>query len=303
MLLARKKFIAAEIEATYNTDPVPTQAIETSEVEINPIVGNRVDRNRDRAALGNDLQVLVNNYVELTFKCELAGSGALGVAPVYNMFLLACGMAETVVAATSVAYAPVSSAFDSTTIYFRHDGQLHRLTGARGSVALELDSGAIPRFAFSFMGLFNPPTSDPDGAPDFSLSKAALPVNFENTTTFQLHGQSPEMEKLSINTAMDVKYKNRVGSEKVQIYDRAPSGSAEFEAPAISVFDWFTTSKNNDLGALSFVHGPAGNRFTLSAPKVQILDPRYAGDDESMIAAGLGLIPNVLDDDFMFLFD
>ena len=62
---------------------------------------------------------------------ELAGSGTAGTAPRYGALLQACGLSETIVASTSVTYAPVSSAFSSATIYFNNDGIRHILTGCR----------------------------------------------------------------------------------------------------------------------------------------------------------------------------
>jgi hypothetical protein len=42
-------------------------------------------------------------------------------------------MSETIVAVTSVTYAPASNSTDSLTMYFELDGQRHALIGARGT--------------------------------------------------------------------------------------------------------------------------------------------------------------------------
>ena len=302
-LLARKKHILAKVESTYGTDPTPTQAIQTSNLRITPLAGPTVSRNLDRATLGNDLDILVGTYVQLSFEVELAGSGTAGTAPAYNDLLLACGMADTVVASTSVTYAPVSTAFDSATIYFKHDGQEHILTGARGSWSLNADAGTLPKLTFTFMGLYNVPSSQSDGTPDFSAFTVAKPVNNANTTTFSLHGGAVVMEKFSMDLANQVEYRNVVGGESIQLFDRAPAGSTAFEAPAISDKNWFEIARANTLGALSMVHGTvAGNIATLSAPKVQVMSPEYAGDNISTIQASLGFIPDSGDDEVTLAF-
>jgi hypothetical protein len=79
---------------------------------------------------------------------ELAGSGTAGTAPAYGSILKACGFSETIVASTSVTYAPVSSSFSSVTIYYNVDGVRHKLTGCRGTFTLNGTVGDIPYIEF-----------------------------------------------------------------------------------------------------------------------------------------------------------
>lgn len=298
MLLAKKKHIVVGLEGTYGVDSNPAQAIQTSELSIEPLLGPEVSRNLDRATLGNDLQVLVGSYVELSFKVEMAGSGVVATAPVYRDLLLGAGWGEIVFAGTSVAYFPVSANFDSNTIYFRHDGQLHKLLGARGSVALELDARDIPRFAFKYKGIFATPESQVDPTPDFSGHIPALPVNNNNTTTFSLHGQNLIMDKFGIDMANVVDYDNFVGEEAIVLSDRLPVGNTTFKTVPISVKNWFLTALNNELGALSFVHGTqAGNIVTVTCPAVQVRQPKYEGDRSSLTSAGLTFLPTAVQND------
>lgn len=295
-LLAAKKQILAKTEVTYNTDPTPTgssNAIQTSDLNITPMAGPTVSRNLDKSTLGNDLQIQVGTYVQLSFMVEIAGGGAVDTAPAYGPLLEACGFSETVNASTSVVYAPVSTSFDSVTIYFEHDGQQHIITGARGSVAMSLNPGEIPHFAFSFTGLYNTPTSTSDATPDYSAFQTPLPVNNTNTTTFSLHSVSATMVQCSLDVACNVVYRNVVGNESVELVDRAPSGQCVIESPTISTKDWFSTAVNSTTGALSIVHGTsAGNIVTIGAPNVQIVSPTYGESDGiSTLQLGLSLVP------------
>jgi len=117
-LLSRKRLILAKTETTYGTDPTPTgatNAILVRNLEITPLQADTVTRDLIRPYLGNSDQLLAQTRVEVTFEVELAGSGAAGTAPAYGAVLKACGLSETVVATTSVTYAPVSSSFSSVT--------------------------------------------------------------------------------------------------------------------------------------------------------------------------------------------
>lgn len=295
-LIARKKLLLAKLEVTYGTDPTPTgvaNAIQTSDLTITPLAGPTVSRNLDRATLGGDIQIQVGSFVTLSFKVEVAGAGAVDTAPPYGPLLLACGFNQTINAATSVVYSPEGGTFDSITMYFAHDGQLHKMTGARGTVALSLDAGGIPQYLFTFTGLYVTATSTADPTPVFSAFQVAKPVNNSFTTTFSLHSTALTMVGCQLDVANSVVYRNVVGNESVQIVDRAVSGSVTFEAPTITSKNWFEIAKASTTGALSMVHGTAvGNRVTIGAPNVQIVSPTYGESDGiSTIQAGLSLIP------------
>lgn len=298
-LLARKKLILAKVESAYGVDPVPTQAIQTSNLSITPLAGPTVAQNLDRSTLGNDLQIQVGTYVEVSFEVELSGSGTAGTAPTYQDLMLGCGFAETVVAVTSVTYDPVSTAFDSVALYFHHDGQRHIVLGARGSVSLALTPGTIPHLMFTYTGLYSVPTSSADPTPDFSSFVTALAVNNTNTTTFSLHGTSSTMVDLSIDMANQIVYRNVVGNESVELVDRAPAGNVVIESPTIATKDWFTAANNSTTGALSLVHGTAaGNICTVAAPNTQVISPNYGDSDSiSTLQMGLSLVPGSSGDD------
>ena len=132
-LLNRKRLILAKAETTYGTDSTPagTDAVLVRNLDITPLSGDLVSRDLIRPYLGNYDQLIAKTSVAISFEVELAGSGTAGTAPRYGAILKACGMSETIVASTSVTYAPVSSSFSSATIYFNIDGVLHKLTGCR----------------------------------------------------------------------------------------------------------------------------------------------------------------------------
>lgn len=298
----RKKVILAAVESTYGTDAAPTgaaNAIQTSNLEIQPLEGDVVSRNTDRPTLGNELQIHVGTHVMCSFNVEIAGGGAVDTAPAYGPLLKAAAWAETVTASTSVEYDPVSSNEDSATLYIHLDGQKHALVGARGSVSLSLDPRGIPQYSFTFTGLWADPASVADPTPDYTAFQTPLAVTNDNTTTFTLHGTTPNVLGFSYDHANEVVYRNVVGEESVQIVDRAPAGQITIEAPPLSTKNWFTDAKANTTGALQIVHGTtAGNIVQLDAPTVQVLNPRYGESDGiRTIQMDLSFIPSASGDD------
>lgn len=302
MAKTRKRIILAKTEASYGVDSSPigsANAILVNQLSITPLAGDTVSRDLLRPYLGNDLEIHVGTHVMVEFQVELAGAGAVDTPPAWGPLLLACGMAQTINASTSVEYAPVSDNEGSATLYFHQDGSRHILTGARGTFGITLDRNAIPYLRFSFTGLWNDPSATADPVPDFSDFVVPIPTSNVNTPTFTLHGVSPVLYSLSYEHANDVVHRDLVGEESVIITDRAPSGSVEIDAPALGTKNYFTTAKANTTGALQLVHGTAaGNIVQLDAPAVQLTQPTYGDQDGiATLQMGMQLVPGASGND------
>ncbi|MBN9530517.1 MAG: hypothetical protein J0H82_30195 [Alphaproteobacteria bacterium] len=106
-----KRMVLGMIEPTY-ADPAatPTSAsnmILLKDVDLTPIDGQTVERGLVQPAYGNQGKMLTGNHTKLTFKVEIAGSGAAGTAPLYDPLLQGCGLSPTVMAAGTTAAAAV----------------------------------------------------------------------------------------------------------------------------------------------------------------------------------------------------
>ena len=282
-LLTRKRLILAKIESTYGTDSTPTgaEAILVRNLEITPLQADVVTRDLIRPYLGNFEQILANQRVEITFEVELAGSGAAGTAPAWGPVMKSCAMAETVVATTSVTYAPVSGSFSSCSIYFNNDGVRHKITGCRGSFSVSGEVGQIPVISFTMMGIYNAP--DDSALPTPTYSNQATPVIFKqgNTTGFQVFSYSGCLQSFSLDMANEMVYRELVGCTKeVLITNRAPNGTVVIEATTIATKDFFTIANGTSTGNLTFQHGQtAGNIVTFSSPQTDIGSPTYSDQD------------------------
>lgn len=283
-LLSRKRLILAKTENTYGTDSSPTgasNAILVRNLEITPLQAEVVSRDLIRPYLGLSEQLLAQTRVELTFEVELAGSGAAGTAPAYGPVLKACGLSETIVATTSVTYAPVSATFSSVTIYFHNDGIRHKVTGCRGSFSLNAEVGQIPTISFSLTGIYNAPTDETLPAPTYVDQATPLVFKNGNTSSFSIFSYSGCLQSLNFDLANSIVYRELVGCTKeVLITDRGPNGTCVIEAPLIATKDFFTIANDSTTGSLTFLHGTtAGNRVTFTTAQTDINNPTYSDQD------------------------
>lgn len=283
-LLLRKRLILIETEATYGTDPTPTgaDAVLVRDLNITPQQSDVVNRDVVRPYLGASQQLLANTRVECTFSVELTGSGTAGTAPAYGKALQACGLAETIVASTSVTYAPVSSSFSSVTIYYNIDGLRHKVTGARGTFTINCAVGEIPSIDFTFTGVYNAP--DDSALPSATYANQATPLIFKNgnTSSFQLLSYAGALQSFSFDLGNSLVYRELVGGTKqVLLTDRAATGSTTIEAVNIATKDYFTAAlSDTTLGNLDFTHGStAGNIVDFASTKVDIGDVSYGDQD------------------------
>lgn len=282
-LLSRKRLILAKIEATYGTDPTPTgaEAILVRNLEITPLEAETVSRELIRPYLGASDQLLAQTRVSINFEVELAGSGTAGTAPAYSALMKSCGLSETVVASTSVTYAPISASFSSVTIYFNNDGILHKITGARGTFVLNGEVGQIPTIAFTFTGIYNAPTDTAPATPTYS--NQATPGIFKQgtTTNFQLFSYAGALQSINFDLANEIIYRELVGgSKEILITNRAPNGTVVLEAPTIAAKDYFAAAISTATGNLTFQHGQtAGNIVTLTASQADLSGPTYSDQD------------------------
>jgi hypothetical protein len=283
MALTRKRTIQVKKESTYGTDstPIGSDALLVRNLEITPIEADVVSRDLIRNYLGNSPQLLANTRVSITFQVEMAGSGTAGTAPRYGGILQACGLSETIVASTSVTYAPVSSSFSSATIYFNNDGIRHIMTGCRGTFTLNAEVGQIPTIDFTMIGVYNAPTDT--ALPTTTYSAQASPLIFKegNTSAFQFFSYAGCLQSVSLDIANETVYRQLVGCTKeVQITNRAPSGTVMIEAVSLATKDFFSIAQTETTGNLTFLHGTtAGNRVTLTAGQCDITNPTYGDQD------------------------
>ena len=294
MALTRKRLLLAKIESTYGTDSTPaaTDAILVSALEVQPLQLELKDRELILGYLGNTEMVVGQRLVSVSFDVEIAGSGTAGTAPKWSALMQACGFSETIVASTSVTYAPISSAFKGVTLYFFADGVRHKVTGCRGTWSMALETGEIPKISFSFTGHFNAPTDETQPSPTFSNQADPVVVNSANTAPLQVHGYAACLSAFSLDLANETPFRQLAGcTQQVMITDRKPEGEVTIEAPTIAQKNFFSAASTQTAGQFSWVHGTtAGNIITFTAPTCTLGSPEYE-DSDGVIMLKLPFMP------------
>lgn len=283
--LYRKRTVLVKAEASYGTDssPVGSDAVQVRNLEVTPVESDVLSRDLIRPYLGASPQLIANTRVQVTFEVEYAGSGTAGTAPRYGALLKSCGFSETVVASTSVTYAPVSTSFSSVTIYYSTDGVRHKVTGARGTYTLNLTANQIPVINFTMTGNYVAPTDTADPTPTFTAQATPKIFNDTNTTAFTLFSETDlPLQSCQLDIGNEIVYRELINSDKeVTIVNRSGSGSLVIEMPTLASHDFFADAVASTTGNLSIVHGTtAGNIITLAsaANAISLGAPSYSED-------------------------
>lgn len=234
---------------------------------------------------------LVTAYNGTTKVASLAktAGGAYGATSVYAI-------------RSNAQYRPISATFESVAFLTNYDGTQHKALGARGTWSAMLNARGIPSIKFTLLGLYQTVADVVLPTPDYSAFQRGFIANSQNTPVFYLHDVSPVVESFSMDLGGAATFIQRIGSERVDFNDRAPTGKLAFEAVPVATKDWWTTAKNGTTDSLALVHGiTAGNRSALVAPNVQVKPPAYSEDKNTLMKnLDLVMVPGYLsgNDDF-----
>ena len=314
--LIRNTAILLKVEGTYAIDPTPTgaaNAMLVSNLSINPMNSQNVDRDLIRPFLGGSEQLLGTRYVEMGFDIEMAGSGTVATAPDWAPALLACGFAELLTAVVRADYLPVSTANNSATIYWYDDGVFHKATGCRGTVAIKLNVGERPVLSFKFTGLYSTPTAA--GSPAVTLSRFRTPqvvtdVNTQDVTFGATHalatapllvaGTLYPSQGIELDIGNSVSFNALLGGETVDLTQRDVTGKVTFDLTAAQEVALIASAEAGTLQTVGISHGTvANNKVLLWMPAVQLVNPAKAEvNGKRLVSFDLRALPVAGNDEF-----
>lgn len=291
----KKRVLLFRLEAIYGADPTPTgseHALQATDVTLMPMEGNDISRELVLPNMGAQGTLPAELHSKLTFKVELAPSGAAGTAPAWGPLLRACACAETIVAATSVTYNPVTDGHESGTFWFNMDGTLVKISGARGTATFRFSAQGIPYLELEFTGLFSVPTDAVRPTPDTTGFRAPELSTTANTPVFTIDGQALVMRSLSMALGNAVQNRFLIGSESILITDRAEMVETVVEATPMATLNPFALAAAQTLVPVVLQHGvAAGRRATLNIAQAQMQRPQAAQDAQGIIEWPLRLVP------------
>ncbi len=317
-MLSKKQIIGIKSETTQGT-PIALTATDyflASNADINPVV-ELLPRDYAHMTLGQLASVVGQVYVEIKFSMHVKGSGTAGTpfAPL-SAVLQAAGMSETIVAVTSVTYAPLSNTITnfytlgkSATVEFYRDANA-TLTGHKwviaGAVVTALKAssdkaGHLVTLDVTMRGLY----SAAIGAtgPATVTYSTLLPPIFQNAA-LAVDGYSGIASKFDIDFGIESTTREDLSSpygiKGFQVTGRKPKLTIDPEMTLPAAYDWFGKFVAGNQGAFTALLGAtAGNKTTITAPKAQYTDVKY-GDRSGILTAEVTaqLNENTGDDEF-----
>ena len=301
-LLMKKTLITAKNETTYGSAVVPTVSsnallcLETPDIVP---VGEFLERKTCRSTLSPQVPVIGAKHYTFSIETEWKGGGSCNVGsgvqtyPEIHPFLQAAGMEVSATAQSSggsldgnVAYKPVSTGFESCTIYFYFDGQFHRTTGARNSIEFAVTAGDYGKITVDGMGLY----------------EGASSVTFPSSPTFD--GISPPIGQAAsfafgsltcasiVLTDFSFKIENALdpakglcaseGVSEISLTGRNVTGKLTFETIVEGTENTLDDWENQTTHKMYFtntVDASAGQKCLIEAPAVTITKPTYADNN------------------------
>lgn len=271
--LVRRRILLAKVESTYNTDPTPTgadNAILIEELNWNPEGLRMVERPAIRSSLGSLQHVYGGSLLGVSFVCEVKGSGSAGTAPEIAPLLLGCGMAETIVASTSVTYKPASASQSSITLWIYEDGTLTKITGCRGTLDWSGEVGGRLMASFTFQGHFSGPTDVALATPTYDSTVPPIMIN----GSFSIGGFSAVIGSFAVSMGIELGVPPDLsaadGYGEVRVTGRDVNGSIDPEQPLVASHDFMAAFKAGTTEALSLgpIGATAGNKVAITMPAV-----------------------------------
>lgn len=307
-MLTKREVILIKVESAYNTDPVPVAATDAALIA-NPSWSHEgarlLDRNVVKQTLDTSQKIYGGSLMSISFDLELKGSGAAGTPPEMAAALRACSLGETIVASTSVTYAPVSDALESATIYYFQDGKRKILTGCRGTVSFNMTAGEYGVASFTFTGHIGTEADValPAGTYDSTLPEALIGLSFT------IGGFAAKINALEFamnnEVIMPASISASDGYGEIRVGGRDVSGSFDPEDELLATKDFIADWKADTTAALTTgsVGATAGNIYAVSMPAVAYRDIAPGDRDQvRTLQIGFGAGISSGDDEFSLAF-
>lgn len=285
----REQALYAAVEVTPGTAETlaGTDALEVQNLQPNPVENIRMlDRQIIRGSLNPAQSVYGGSLFGFQFDVELKGSGSAGSAPRLGRLLRACGMDETIVAATSVTYTPNSdmSSHDSVTIGYRDGPNFRVIKGCRGNVAINLSAGQYGVLSFTMLGKIESESEASAPAPSYETT---IPRAFVGAS-FAIGGTAVPIEALTFDLQNTTSYSpdpnQPDGFGAIRITERNTQGTMNPEAQGINTKDFIGLLRAGTTQAIATgtIGSTTGNRWAISVPSAYFREIAF-GEREAVL--------------------
>ncbi|MBS0150452.1 MAG: hypothetical protein JSR31_05880 [Nitrospira sp.] len=276
-ILSNRQVIAAKVETTEGA-AISLAGADANNLIMEPKFDPDVPM-YERTFLDNSLSpqkaIATTRMARLSFKVECKGSGAAGTAPALGKLLKACGFGETIVASTSVTYAPISAlaSIPTLSLAIYKDGLRKAIKGARGNVKYSAKAGEPGMFEFEFVGVY-------DGTTDVAILtpsgvETTVPVSLLSAT-FSIASFAAFVSQITFDMGNTLTPRGDInqssGYISTLLTKRNPKGSFDPEDELVATHDFYGRWLAGTTGALTWKHpGSAGNITTFTVPACQYM--------------------------------
>jgi hypothetical protein len=298
------RLLLAKVETTKGTDAVPVVGTDAIRIKTGKITVPTDIKRRSvvKQTMGELPHLIGNQTFQLDIEVELKSSGVAGTAPEVGTLLKGCGTAETIIAVTSAAYAPLSiiANHKSLTLYWYEDGQLFKLLGAVGKFSFDAKIGEAGGFKFSFMANYVLPTvvACPTGA----VYQSAAPIVVSASDIIN-DGAVIKVGSFTFDDGAVIQHHLTTGGDEFVFSNRSPK--IKFGKDSISTAAEWSALTAGTNAALSATFGSvAGSRLVLTAPVARRETVANAARGERpTLDLSYGLYESTGDDQYNFLFN
>lgn len=292
-MLTRQTVIWTEREATYGTDPAMTSSDALLAFDVNiDIKGDQIVRDVLRDTLSPISHVIGLKEGELSFKTELKGIGAApGTAANLQVFeldrlLSGCSFNTGTISGTSITYALVSNDSSLSSLSFRvfigdsSAGNLHKLTGARGTVKFNLEAGKYGVAEWNFKGIYNAVSAST--LPGLAGVSSLQPPIVYNSS-FQIGGFSPVTSAAEIDMGVNVIRRDSLnaasGVHSFRTTERKPKLSFDADAVVETSNPFWGDWAGSVVDTFSINIGSVAQNIMIMNGYYEYIQPKYGDAD------------------------
>jgi len=259
------RLLLAKLEVTKGTDPIPVAASDAVRVQSFKIAHtiNNADRPAVKGTMGNMKHIAdPDPSMNITITAELKGSGTAGTAPSTSPLIQACRTVETIVAGTSVTYAPSTNTEKSCTIYAYMDGLLWKFIGCVGTMTIQGDVGTLLMATFTMSAKYAAPVVA--AVPAGAVFDASLPVMTSSIDVIN-DGAAINVGAFGVDLGNDVQEHKTIGYHSFVVANRAPTMTFTKDSVA-TVAEWSALLASTNASLSAAFGATAGNITTITAP-------------------------------------
>ncbi|MDP3267390.1 MAG: hypothetical protein Q8M39_11245 [Sulfuricurvum sp.] len=260
--------------------PVAGDVITTNGlVFVNPKIKSGDYKDMGNGMMGATKTFIDPNWVNAEFDIpvQMKKSSALGTAPSIDEMFKMCGLDETIVAATSVAYAPGGTA-GTGQIKVYTDGYVRALSGVAGSFKISGKVGEPLSATFSVKGFLASAEATAEANPTVTLDTNTAPV-VTKVTVLTVGGTELNADSFDLDSGIQIKelYAMNIAEYYVDDFDPSITVSAvKIKGTDEAAWADFTAGT---IRAIIVQVGVAGAMIELSIPYAMLKDVSEADDN------------------------